>query len=146
MSDFAAVRIHSKMTSIFSSLADHLAEALDGGRAILAADRGAPLEELVEQIVDDVVCRAARSRTSARRGPATFFGDAERDELAHAVLDVEPHAAERLHQRLDVEGLLGPRAQEAQDPGAQRRLDERLELRGSNSAGSARRAADVVRR
>ena len=68
----------------------------------------------------------------AKRGvpvPAALAGDAERDELAHAVLDVEAHAPERLHQRLDLEGLLGPRAQEPQEPRAQRRLDERLEAR-----------------
>ena len=53
----------------------------------------------------------------------------KRDELADAVLDVEPHAAERLHQRLDVEGLLGPGAEKAEERRAQRRLHERLEAR-----------------
>ncbi len=60
-------------------------------------------------------------------GPGGLGGDAERDELAHAVLDVEAHAPERLHQRLDLEGFLGPRAQEPQEPRPQRRLDEGLE-------------------
>ena len=56
-------------------------------------------------------------------------GDAEVDQLADAVLDVEPQAAERLHQRLDVEALVGPRAQVAQDARAQRRLHQRAESR-----------------
>ena len=50
-------------------------------------------------------------------------------QLADAVLDVEPHAAERLHQRFDVEGLLGSGAQEAQQRRAQRRLHQGLEAR-----------------
>ena len=64
-----------------------------------------------------------------RPRPRDLFRDAERDELAHAVLDVEPHPPERLHKRFDVERLVGPRAQEAQDRRAQRRLHQRLELR-----------------
>ena len=34
--------------------------------------------------------------------------DAEVDELAHAVFDVQTQASERLHQRLDVEAFLRP--------------------------------------
>ena len=56
-------------------------------------------------------------------------GHAEVHQLADAVLDVEPQPAERLHQRFDVEGLVGPRAQVAQDAGAQRRLHQRAEPR-----------------
>ena len=59
--------------------------------------------------------------------PGDAVGDAEVDQLADAVLDVEPQPAERLHQRFDVEGLVGPRAQVAQQAGAQRRLHERPE-------------------
>ena len=66
------------------------------------------------------------------------------DELADAVLDVEPHAAERLHQRLDVEGLVRPGAQEAQQRRAQRRLHQRLEPRLDVRRVSARPSADQV--
>jgi hypothetical protein len=45
-------------------------------------------------------------------------GDAEADELADAVLDVEPQPAERLHQRVGVEAFFGPRAQIARNAGA----------------------------
>ena len=38
---------------------------------------------------------------------------------AHAVLDVELQPSERLHQRFDVEGFFGPRAQIAKQAGAQ---------------------------
>ena len=55
--------------------------------------------------------------------------DAEVDQLADAVLDVQPQAAERLHQRLDVERFVRPGAQVAQDAGAQRRLHQRAETR-----------------
>ena len=61
--------------------------------------------------------------------PGIDVGDAEVDELADAVFDVEPQPAERLHQRFDVEALVGPRAQIPQDAGAQRRLHERAEPR-----------------
>ena len=55
-----------------------------------------------------------------RRNFATPWSEAERDELAYAVLDVEPHAAERLHHRLDVERFFRSRAQEAEQRRAQR--------------------------
>ena len=42
------------------------------------------------------------------------------DELADAVFDVEPQAAERLHQLIGVEALFGPRAQIAEDARAER--------------------------
>ena len=109
--------------------ADHLAEALDRRRAILVADGGAPLEELVEQVADQRRCRAGRTRSCGAPGAGDPLRQAEAGELADAVLDVEPHAAERLHQRFEVERLVRPRAQEAQDRRAQRRLHERLEPR-----------------
>ena len=71
--------------------------------------------------------------------------DAEVDQLAHAVLDVQPQAAERLHQRLDVERLVGARIQVAQDAGAQRRLHQRakprIEVRAVGRAVAAARGA-----
>ena len=97
---------------------------------------------------------SSAGRSAAYRGgsPGTAPRDAEVDELADAVLDVQPQPAERLHQRLDVEALVGARAQVAQDAGAQRRLHERaepcLEVRrlGRAAAGAAalaRRALKV---
>ena len=87
--------------------ADHLAEALNRRRAILVADGGAALEELVEQVADGVLLRLDE-RVPRRAAAGDALRDAERDQLADAVLDVEPHAAERLHQRLDVERFLRP--------------------------------------
>ena len=128
MSDLAAVRIHSKTTSIFSSRPIISRKRWTDGRSVLVADRRAPLEELVEQVADRVLF-GLHERVSRRAAAGDAVRDAERDELADAVLDVEPHAAERLHQRLDVEGLLGPGAQEAEQRRAQRRLHERLKSR-----------------
>ena len=62
-----------------------------------------------------------------RRLAGQAADDAELDELADAVLDVLAHAAERLHQRFDVEGFFGAGAQKAEDAGAQRRLHQRAE-------------------
>src|SRR5690606_26423389 len=53
----------------------------------------------------------------------------EVDQLADAVGDVEPHAAEGRHQRLEVEALVRARREPAQQSRAQRRLDKRLESR-----------------
>ena len=54
-------------------LADHLAEALDRRGAILAADGGAPLEELVEEVVHDVPFRLDEPVLRRRRGRRVFF-------------------------------------------------------------------------
>ena len=47
--------------------ADHLAEALDRRRLVLGADRGAALEEMIEQVGDARRWRAARPCTAAER-------------------------------------------------------------------------------
>ena len=67
-------------------------------------DRGAPFQELVEQVadrflsrLDEHVLRCAAARCTLR--------DSEGHQLANAVVHVEPHAPERLHQGLDVERL-----------------------------------------
>ena len=102
--------------------ADHFAEALHRRRLILGRDGRAALEERVEQLAERLV-RRTRGDISHRRA-----ADGERDpevrELADAVLDVHPQPAERLHQRFDVEALFRPRAEVAQDAGAQRRLHQ----------------------
>src|SRR6185295_17045318 len=103
--------------------ADHFAEALDRRRLIFAADRGAALEELVEQIDDGVVLRPVH-HVARRQAGGEDLRDAEVDELADAVLDVETQTAEGLHQRLDVEALLRTRAEVSQEAGAKRRLYE----------------------
>src|SRR5713226_5600308 len=66
----------------------------------------------VENCVRELAAFGIAKKTA---GPGGLLRDAERGELAHAVLDVEPHPAERLHQRLDVERLLRPGAHEPQD-------------------------------
>ena len=105
--------------------ADHFAEALNGGGPIFVADRCAPLEKFVEQIADRRV-RRLLERVARDAASCGLSGDAKRHELAHAVFDVEPHPAERLHQRFDVERFFRPRAQESQQSGAQWRLDQRM--------------------
>ena len=61
--------------------------------------------------------------------PADAVHEPERHQLADAVFDVQPHAAERLHQRLDVERLVGPGAQKAEQRRTEWRLHERLKTR-----------------
>ena len=81
---------------------------------------------MVEQFGDARVAGALGG--VPRRGRAgDDTGDAEVGELADAVLDVEAQPSERLHQRLDVEAFVGPRAQVAKDAGPQRRLHEGAE-------------------
>ena len=119
------MRIHSKTISIFSS------------RPIISRNRctdGAWSSVLMaarrSRNVSSSAATSARSRArggEVRRAVRQPARDAEVDELVEAVLDVEPHAAERGHQRLDVEGLVGLRVQEAEEARAQRRLHERAE-------------------
>ena len=61
----------------------------------------------------------------ARRRAVLALDHAEFDQLVEAVVDVQPQASEGAHQRFDVERLVRPGAQEPQEAGAQRRLDER---------------------
>ena len=105
--------------------ADHLSEALHRRRGFLDAEIGAALEEDFEELGDRLLLR--RDGTVGGRIAGDFLDDAELDELVDAVIDVEAHAPERLHDGVAVEGLARPRRQEAQDAGAQRRLDQRLE-------------------
>ena len=74
--------------------ADHFAEALHRRRLVLGADRGAPLEERVEQCGRCARARGGRRHTAAA-SPGCRPDDAELDELAQAVVDVQPQAAER---------------------------------------------------
>ena len=101
--------------------ADHLAEPLHGGRLVLHADVRTALEEMIQEIPD-------RGRTGRSRVPGRIARhqprEAEVDEFAHAILDIQAQAPERLHQRLDVERLALPRVQVAQDAGPERRLHE----------------------
>ena len=138
MSDLAAVRIHSKTISIFSSRPIISRKRCTDGDWSSVLTRGAALEEVIEQVGQRRVGRALGD-VAAAACPAIVPGDAEVDQLADAVLDVQPQPAERLHQRFDVEGLVGPRVQVAQDAGAQRRLHQRAKAR-IQSAGSAVRA------
>ena len=106
-------------------LADHFAEALHGRRLVLGRHRRAPLQKCIEQIGERLI-GWTRSDIPDRTAP-----DGERDpeirELADAVLDVHTQPPEGLHQRFDVEALLGPRTEVAQDSGAQRRLHQPAE-------------------
>ena len=101
---------------------DHFAEALDGRRLVFGADRGAPLQETVEQLLDARVLRTRNGVARRRSGHGT--GDAEADELADAILDVHSEPAERLHQRVGVEAFLRPGAEITEDAGAERALHQ----------------------
>ena len=82
---------------------------------------------------------SSRSRTTSPEGCWKAYrgvpgaGDlacqSERHQLAHAVFDVQAHPAERLHERFDFEGFLRPCAEESQESGSQRRLDQGVEAR-----------------
>ena len=71
-----------------------------------------PAMERVFRIIELVGQRfAARTfRHVARWVPRQQLRHAEVDELAHAVLDIELQAPERLHQRFDIEAFVRPRA------------------------------------
>ena len=103
--------------------ADHFAEALDRRRLIFGADRRAPLEELdrAASRCRDFPAGPRRSGPACRAAPRAT---PNADELADAVLDVQPEPAERLHQRVGVEAFFGPGAQIAKDAGAKRALDQ----------------------
>ena len=111
------------------------------------ADRRAPFEEFVEQVADDISCRLQEgvTRDAASRDLA---GDAKRHELAHAVFNVQPHPAERLHQRFNFERFLGARAKESQQPSAQGRLDQcvkaGLDLRRIHPAAGHRHVLHIA--
>ncbi len=104
--------------------ADHLAEAQDGGRVILGADRRTPLEECVQQLRGRFLVRPPRDIPRGRSREA--LDHAKLDELAEAVVDVQPHSAKRRHQRVDVKGLVRLGAQKPKQPGAQGRLHQAL--------------------
>src|SRR5206468_3395696 len=122
--------------------ADHLAEALNRRRLILGGDGSAALEEVIE-LVGEVFVYGTIGRIRLRSS-VHEARDAEVDELADAVFNVETQASERLHQRFDVEALLGARIEVAQNPRTQRRLhkcaEPRIEvgaLGGAHWGGSA---------
>ena len=120
--------------------ADHLAEALHRRRLVLGADRGAALEERVEQVAQrrrspaaarTIPRRRARARlraTPKSTSSRTQFSTSSRSRPNVCISDSTSNA------------LVGPRAQVAQDRRAQRRLHERRN-RASISAGSTRRSA-----
>ena len=108
--------------------ADHLAESLNGRGEVLVTDGGSPLEELVEQVANCLLLRLDE-HVFRRAAAGRALRDAERHQLADAVVHVEPHAPERLHQRLDVEPLRRPRAEKPKQGGPKWRLHERLEAR-----------------
>ena len=105
--------------------ADHFAEALDRWRGLFDTDGRASLEELVEQPRHRILTGSHRDVFG--RFASLASDDAEFNQLAHAVLDVESHASERLHQRFDVERLVGSCGEKAQDARAQRRLHQGAE-------------------
>ena len=131
--------------------ADHLAEALHRRRGVFDAEGGAAARGRCRAASRPARPRAARAGRSAGRR-ATCADDAELDQLVDAVLDVQPHAAERLHEVLRRRRPLPGRArQEAQDAGAQRRLHQVLEPRFDVGrlgpvAGAARAVRGAPRR
>jgi hypothetical protein len=78
-----------------------------------------PMQPMRSRSLGEVLSSAGPRRPVGRRLAGDLLDDAEVHQLAHAVLDVEPHAAERLHQGFGVESFVGPGAQEAQDAGSQ---------------------------
>src|SRR5919106_1122970 len=52
--------------------------------------------------------------------------DSEIHELAQAVLDIGPHPAERLRERINAERLVRMRAEQPEQARAERRLHERM--------------------
>ena len=143
MSDLAAVRIHSKTISIFSSRPIiSRKRCTDGDWSSVLTGR-APLEEMVEQLERAPRSSGARPYTAAAGSPATTAR--RRSRRARGRSSPRPaQPPERLHQRFDVEALVGPRAEVAQDAGAQRRLHQaaepRLEVRRLGRSGRAGRA------
>ena len=124
MSDLAAVRIHSKTISIFSSrpiISRKRCTDGDWSSVEIAARRS---RKAVDQAARSG--RPADGTGSATGSPPSRRDDAEIHELANAVGDVEAQPAEGRHQALEVEGVVGTGRQEAQQPRAQRRLHERL--------------------
>jgi hypothetical protein len=115
----AAVRIHSKTTTIFSS------------RPIISRKRCTDgdwsSEEAFEQVADQ------RARAAFGREPDRAAGNGTRqpelDQLAQAVFDVLPQAAERLDQHIGVERRGRMRVKVPEDGGPQRRLHQRAESR-----------------
>ena len=143
ISDFAAVRIHSKTTSIFSSVpiisrkrcaAGERSSALAGTRRWRKASTSA-------RAVSDIGIWNEKQSSPPR---SVCSATPKLDELAHAVLDVEAHAAERLHEGIEGVRLRLVGRQEAEKTGAQRRLNQRLEalleLLGRFDAGLGVRA------
>jgi hypothetical protein len=133
------------MTSIFSS------RPIISRKRCTAGERSSwltwALEERIEQLAQHVVRRRNELVFRRRMAAAGRAHHAKRHQLAHAVLDVQPQAAECLHQRLDIEGVIGARAEKTQDRGPERRLDEHLEPRlhvgGIEAPGGGRQ--NVVR-
>ena len=82
MSDFAAVRIHSKTTSIFSSRPIISRKRWTAGDRSSCLTVGAPLEELIEQVAQHVAVGLQRSRTAARPARPTLRDDPNVDQLA----------------------------------------------------------------
>ena len=76
--------------------ADHFAEALNRRRLVLEADVRAPLEERIEETVERRRSPGGWPKTAP--GSLSAADDAEFNELAKAVLDVQAHAPERRHQ------------------------------------------------
>jgi hypothetical protein len=123
MPDLAAVRIHSKTISIFSSrpiISRNRCTDGDWSSVLIAARRS----RNASRWAGDVLALGARGG-EMRRALGQPAGDAEVDELFEAVLDVETHAAEGGHQPLYVERLVRLRVQKADESGAERRLHQR---------------------
>jgi hypothetical protein len=118
---------------------DHLAEPLDGRRRVFDAHNRAALQKRIEEPLPRLVLGPRRDVLLRVSGDSA--DDAELDELVNAVLDVEAHPPECLHERPDIEALVRTCAQKPQDRGAQRRLHERPEprfevlMRASGSGG-----------
>ncbi len=143
MSDLAAVRIHSKTTSIFSSRPIISRKRCTEGDCSSSAIVARRFEERDEQ------ARPAGStwpRSGGVLGRITgeLADKAALVQFAQPVLDVQAQPPEDLHQRLGVEARFRLRVKVAKQPGAERRLHECAEpcidvtgIAGSHRAGRA---------
>ena len=103
MSDFAAVRIHSKMASIFSSRPIISRKRCTDGDDSSMPRLARPSRKMSSSLRDRLVL--GRDRAVGRRIAGDLLDHAELDQLVDAVVDVLAHAPERLHDRFGVERL-----------------------------------------
>ena len=92
-------------------LASPVAQAQEGGATASVVERDS--QGRATKVAADGRVRGP-DRAVGLRSARHTLNKSKLDQLAQAVVDVEPHAAERGHQCVGVECVAGARAQEAQ--------------------------------